>query len=72
MNRDGTADCESGQRGYLQRVNTYGDKSLNTVVDPHIPGSQGPTFTGRPRVPEGQTFTRAPQTGPAIPTELDP
>jgi len=72
VNRDGTADCESGQRGYLKRVNTYGDPAMNTVVDPHIPGSQGPTFTGRPRVPEGQTFTRAPQTGPLMPPELDP
>jgi len=72
VNRDGTADCESGQRGYLKRVNTYGKPEFNTVVDPHIPGSQGPTFTGRPRVPEGQTFTRAPQSGPAMPVELDP
>ncbi|WP_372790731.1 MlaD family protein [Paraconexibacter sp.] len=72
INRDGTADCESGQRGYLKRLNTYGKPELNTVVDPHIPGSQGPTFTGRPRVPEGQTFTRAPQSGPLMPPELDP
>jgi len=72
VNPDGTADCESGQRGYLKRVNTFGDKSLNTVVDPHTPGSQGTTFTGRPRVPEGQTFTRAPQTGPQLPVELGP
>ena len=27
-------------------------------------GVQGPTFTGRPRVPEGQTFTAMPETGP--------
>ena len=46
--------------------------SYNTVIDPHIPGSQGTTFTGRPRVPEGQTFTRAPESGPRMPPELDP
>ena len=72
VNRDGTADCESGQRGYLKRVNTFGDSKFNTVIDPHIPGSQGTTFTGRARVPEGQTFTRAPQSGPLMPPELDP
>lgn len=72
VNADGTADCESGQRGYLKRLNTYGDKRFDTVVDPHIPGSQGPTFTGLPKVPAGQTFTRAPQSGPRLPAELDP
>lgn len=72
----GNADCESGQRGYLQRLATYapakqanGDP-LNIVVDPHIPGNQGPTFTGRPRVPEGQTFSRYPEDGPAFPDAL--
>jgi hypothetical protein len=72
VNRDGTADCESGQRGYIQRANTFGDPKYNTVIDPHIPGSQGTTFSGRPRVPEGQTFTRAPESGPRMLPELDP
>ena len=72
VNRDGTADCESGQRGYLERLNHFGDKKYKTVIDPHIPGSQGTTFTGRQRVPEGQTFTRAPQSGPQMLQELDP
>jgi virulence factor Mce-like protein len=67
---DGRADCESGQRGYLERVNTYGDPSLKTVVDPHTPGVQGPTFTGRPRVPAGQTWSRHPEIGPQMPQEL--
>ncbi len=71
INADGTADCESGQRGYLERVNRFGDKKFKTVIDPHIPGSQGTTFTGRLRVPEGQTFTRAPQSGPQAIPELD-
>jgi len=69
---NGNADCESGQRGYVRRINAYGDKRFETVVDPHIPGNQGTTFTGRPRVPEGQTFSRQPEVGPQIPPELDP
>jgi hypothetical protein len=72
IDKDGNADCESGQRGYLEKLTTYNsDKKLKIVTDPRIPGNQGPTFTGRPRVPEGQTFTRVPQTGPAFPRELD-
>jgi hypothetical protein len=72
IDRQGNADCESGQRGYPTRINHYGDKRFNIVVDPHIPGNQGPTFTGRPRVPAGQTFSREPGSGPKIPRELDP
>ena len=69
---DGQADCESGQRGYLEKLTTYNqDPKLKIVTDPHIPGAQGPTFTGRPRVPEGQTFTRLPESGPRMPKELD-
>lgn len=67
---NGEADCESGQRGYLRRLATYAPENLNIVVDPHIPGNQGPTYTGRPRVPEGQTFSRYPEDGPAFPEEL--
>jgi virulence factor Mce-like protein len=67
----GNADCESGQRGYLEKLTTYdADPSLKIVTDPHIPGNQGPTFTGRPRVPAGQTFSRYPELGPAFPKEL--
>jgi hypothetical protein len=33
------------------------------VVDPGIPGRQGPTFTGRERVPPGETFSARPETG---------
>jgi len=72
INADGTADCESGQRGYLEKLTTYNaDPNLKIVTDPHIPGAQGPTFTGRPAVPEGQTFTRLPESGPQMPKELD-
>jgi virulence factor Mce-like protein len=73
IDRNGNADCESGQRGYLEKLTTYNkDPDLKIVTDPRTPGNQGPTFTGRPRVPEGQTFTRAPESGPRFPRELDP
>ena len=72
VDNQGNADCESGQRGYPERINLYGDKRFKTVPDPHLPGSQGTTFSGRPRVPEGQTFSRQPEAGPRIPQELDP
>jgi virulence factor Mce-like protein len=72
VTKDGKADCESGQRGYIEKQNFYNpDPNVKTVVDPHIPGAQGPTFTGRAQVPEGQTFDRHPQIGPAFPAELE-
>ena len=76
IDTQGNADCESGQRGYVKRLATYAPekdpegKPLNIVVDPHIPGNQGPTFTGRPKVPEGQTFSRYPEDGPQVPDAL--
>ncbi len=72
VSRKGAADCESGQRGYIRRANTYGPPDALTVVDPHLPGNSGPTFSGRARVPRGQTFDRAPKIGPKMPRELDP
>jgi ABC-type transporter Mla subunit MlaD len=68
---NGNADCESGQRGYMERNAKYWDKKYKMVLDPHIPGNQGPTFTGRPRVPAGQTFDRHPKIGPTFPAELE-
>lgn len=69
----GEADCESGQRGYLERQATFWPEKYKIVVDPHTPGVQGTTFTGRSRVPEGQTFDRHPKIGPRFPEEvLDP
>jgi hypothetical protein len=67
----GNADCESGQRGYVRRNATHAPADRNIAIDPRIPGNQGPTYTGRLRVPPGQTFTRNPQLGPALPPELD-
>jgi ABC-type transporter Mla subunit MlaD len=68
---DGQADCESGQRGYMERQAAFAAPDQKIVVDPHLPGASGTTWTGRPAVPEGQTFDRAPQIGPRIPDELD-
>lgn len=79
VNDDGTADCEIGQRGYAYQVNEIGDQSYHIAIDPHTPGSQGPNYAkldkqghghglGPARVPEGETYTREPDTGP----QLDP
>jgi virulence factor Mce-like protein len=64
---DGSADCESGQRGYVQRAATGFPADLNIAVDTRTPGAQGPTFKGRARVPEGQTFSSEPDgTAPSV------
>jgi hypothetical protein len=65
----GAADCESGQRGYLDRLAKDYPSNLHIVVDPRTPGAQGPTYKGRPRVPAGETFSSepdgiAPKVGP--------
>ena len=60
VDADGNADCESGQRGYPERLATGSPETLNIVVDPRTPGNQGPTFKGRARVPDGQTFSAEP------------
>jgi virulence factor Mce-like protein len=62
--RDGRADCEAGQRGFLERQARFFPKQYKVARDPRSPGLQGPTFTGRRRVPKGETFTAQPQTGP--------
>lgn len=60
VDENGEADCEQGQRGYLQRLAKGAPAGLNVVVDPRTPGNQGTTFTGKPRVPAGQTFSAEP------------
>jgi virulence factor Mce-like protein len=79
INADGTADCEAEQHGYPTRLNAYLPPKFQTVLEPHTPGSQGPDYLnldgypdgkrtlGPARVPKGETYTRTPQTGPAIP-----
>jgi hypothetical protein len=66
----GNADCESGQRGYVRRVARSAPADRDIVIDPNLPGNQGPPFVGRPRVPRGLTFSRYPEAGPPFPREL--
>jgi phospholipid/cholesterol/gamma-HCH transport system substrate-binding protein len=61
---DGRADCEAGQRGFVERDARFFPEQYKIARDPRSPGLQGSTFTGRPRVPKGQTFTSEPETGP--------
>jgi hypothetical protein len=58
----GNADCETGQRGYPKKLNYLDPQGRNLASDAHTPGDQGTTFTGRPRVPAGETFSRNPTT----------
>jgi virulence factor Mce-like protein len=51
VDENGNADCESGQRGYP------GD---GVYLNHRTPGDQGPTFTGQPRVPAGETYSAEP------------
>jgi len=69
INSDGTADCEIGQRGYQLKQNTLDPVGRALVSDAYTPGSQGTTWTGRPRVPAGETFSRTPDTGPQLAPE---
>ena len=62
----GNADCETGQRGYPLKLNHFDPQGRNLATDTHTPGNQGPTFAGRAHVPAGETFTRAPITGPQL------
>ena len=57
---DGRADCENGQRGYLRRYTSIPEPEFLVQTRADIPGVQGPTYKGRPRVPKGQTFSREP------------
>jgi hypothetical protein len=60
VDASGNADCESGQRGYLERLATGYPENLKIVVDTRTPGAQGPTYKGRARVPAGQSFSSEP------------
>ena len=68
VDAQGNADCETGQRGYAKQLNHLDPQGRNFDTDPHTPGNQGPTFAGRAHVPAGETFTRAPSTGPQLPS----
>jgi len=72
---DGRADCETGQRGWLERNAGGMDSKYRVNLNPRTPGAQGPTFVGKPRVPKGQTYTAAPQTSDYLqlaPSEAEP
>ena len=58
LDEQGNADCETGQRGYPARLTKLPGR--NVVTDPRTPGNQGPTYSGKRRVPEGQKFTAEP------------
>jgi virulence factor Mce-like protein len=60
VDENGNADCESGQRGYPDRLAVGADPSLHIAVDARTPGNQGPTFTGLAHVPPGETFSAEP------------
>ena len=60
VDEQGNADCESGQRGYPTKLAKGAPADLFGALDARTPGNQGPTFTGRPKVPEGQTFSAEP------------
>ena len=72
---DGRADCETGQRGWLERNAGGMDSKYRVNLNPRTPGAQGPTFVGKPRVPKGQTYAAAPETSDYLqmsPSESEP
>src|SRR5205085_2562833 len=67
IDNQGNADCEVGQRGYQLQQNTFDQQHRNLVSDAHTPGNQGSVWNGLTHVPQGETFSREPTTGPALP-----
>jgi hypothetical protein len=67
VDNNGNADCEATQRGYVKQLAHLDPRHRNLDTDQHTPGLQGPTWTGLPRVPYGETFSRNPTTGPQLP-----
>jgi hypothetical protein len=70
ITNQGNADCETGQRGYPMKLNHADPQGRNLVTDPRYPQPLGTTWTGRSHVPQGETFSRNPQTGPQLSTTL--
>jgi hypothetical protein len=68
VDNNGNADCEALQRGYVKQLNSGDPQHRNLDWDSHTPGLQGPNYTGLSRVPPGETFTRAPSSGPQLAT----
>jgi hypothetical protein len=67
VNNQGLADCETGQRGYPVMLNHLDRLHRRWETDAHSLGLQGMNWTGSPRVPAGETFSRRPTTGPQLP-----
>jgi hypothetical protein len=63
---NGEADCETGQRGFPRHLAAGVDDNFPIAGDSVTPGLQGPTFTGRPRVPAGETYSSQPEGSPPI------
>ena len=51
---NGLADCETGQRGFVKKLNYYDPQGRDLATDAHTPGNQGPTFAGRAARAEGR------------------
>jgi virulence factor Mce-like protein len=68
IENNGTADCETGQRGYQLDLNSFDPQHRELAVDPHTSGDVGTTFAGKARVPKGETYSRNPETGPQLAT----
>jgi hypothetical protein len=66
VDKQGNADCETGQRGYPLKLNAFDPQHRDLASDAHTPGDQGPTYAGRAHVPAGETFSRNPSTGPQL------
>jgi virulence factor Mce-like protein len=66
IDNQGNADCETGQRGYPLKLNSFDPQHRDLAIDPHTPGDQGPTYHGIAHVPKGETFSRNPETGPQL------
>jgi ABC-type transporter Mla subunit MlaD len=66
IDENGDADCESGQRGFPRHLAAGVDDNTPLAGDPITPGNQGTTFTGKPRVPEGSTFSARPENSPEV------
>ena len=67
VDNQGNADCEFGQRGYQLKVAQFDPQHRTVASDPHTPGDQGPNWGGPSHVPAGETFSREPTIGPALP-----
>ena len=61
---DGRADCEAGQRGYLERNARFYDKKFKIEQDARTPGAQGPTFTRPPARARGPDLHGDPRDRP--------